>query len=238
MEEIAHQLGENADETLYHRYAQGCRKAYQALRKLPAYSLNTDRQALLVRPLAFHLLDKKQAAFARRRLVEACNHYEWRVGTGFLSTPLILDVLASYDLPAAYRLLENTKLPGWLAMPRLGATTIWESWEGTSAQNGIGSLNHYSKGAVCAWLFRVMCGIQPAGERHFVLSPHPGGDLTGASASYDSIFGTVSSSWKRVGEQWEITIVVPPNTTADVRLPDGTSSSAAAGTHVYRCTTR
>ncbi len=89
--------------------------------------------------------------------------------------PLILDVLAEIDIEAAYRLLENEEMPGWLFMPKNGATTVWESWEGTEAQGGIASLNHYSKGAVCAWLFKTMCGIRIAEENHFVIAPRKGG---------------------------------------------------------------
>lgn len=129
-----------------------------------------------MRPLAFDLLDETQTTYAKKRLLTALEHYHWRLGTGFLSTPLILDVLADIDLEAAYRLLENEEIPGWLSMPKNGATTIWEAWEGPNSQHGgIGSLNHYSKGAVVAWLFETMCGIRVEGENHFILAPHPGG---------------------------------------------------------------
>lgn len=235
MAEIAHELGHLEDEKLYQRYADGCRLAYQELSHLQEYTLDTDRQARLVRPLAFHLLDQEQTVFAEKRLIEALDMYGWRVGTGFLSTPLILDVLAGYDLKAAYRLLENEELPGWLCMPKLGATTVWESWEGTSAQGGIGSLNHYSKGAICAWLFRCMCGIECAGERHFRIAPHPGGDLSYAKAAYASICGEVVSGWKRTDTGWNFDIAIPANVTADIILPDGTEKAVGAGTHHFNC---
>lgn len=235
MAEIAHELGHLEDEKLYQRYADGCRLAYQELSHLQEYTLDTDRQARLVRPLAFHLLDQEQTVFAEKRLIEALDMYGWRVGTGFLSTPLILDVLAGYDLKAAYRLLENEELPGWLCMPKLGATTVWESWEGTSAQGGIGSLNHYSKGAICAWLFRCMCGIECAGERHFRIAPHPGGDLSYAKAAYASICGEVVSGWKRTDTGWSFDIAIPANVTADIILPDGTEKAVGAGTHHFNC---
>ena len=76
------------------------------------------------------LLTPEQEAFARKRLIAALDHYGWRLGTGFLSTPMILDVLAGLDISYAYRLLENEEMPGWLFMPKSGATTIWEAWEG------------------------------------------------------------------------------------------------------------
>lgn len=232
MVEIAHELGHDGDIPLYEEYRDGCRKAYQALLKRKEYSLDTDRQAQLVRPLYMKLLDEKDVAFAQERLIQALEHYGWRLGTGFLSTPLILYVLAQYDLDAAYRLLENEEIPGWLSMPKHGATTIWEGWEGPNAQEGIASLNHYSKGAVVEWLFNTMCGIQVDGENHFTIEPRPGGNFTHAKASYDSIYGRVESGWRREGDNTVFEITVPANCTAEIRLPDGEFRMVSAG--VYR----
>ena len=170
---------------IYREYQWGCTAAYQALAETEAYSLDTDRQARLVRPLYFGLLNEVQTDYAKKRLILALEHYGWRVGTGFLSTPFILYVLADIDIEYAYRLLENEEMPGWLFMTKTGATTIWESWEGTTAQGGIASLNHYSKGAVCEWLFTTMCGVRVDGENHFTIAPRPGGHLTHAGLSYD-----------------------------------------------------
>lgn len=198
MKEIARELGRDEDAREYEFYEKKVRAAYQALVETPEFSLDTDRQAQLVRPLYFGLLNEKQREFAEKRLIQALENYGWRLGTGFLSTPLILDVLETIDVEAAYRLLENEEMPGWLFMPKSGANTIWESWEGTHAQGGIASLDHYSKGAVCEWLFRRMCGITVAGENHFVIAPLPGGHFTHAKATYHSIYGVVKSGWNLV----------------------------------------
>lgn len=229
LEEIARTLGKEEDILLYHEYHEGCKKAYQALAERPKFSLDTDRQARLVRPLAFGLLDEEQTKFARKRLLQALEHYGWRLGTGFLSTPLILEVLAEIDMEAAYRLLENEEMPGWLFMPKNGATTIWESWEGTQAQDGIASLNHYSKGAVCEWLFKTMCGIRVEGENHFTIAPRPGGHFTYAKASYDSVYGRVESGWRREDGKTVFEITVPANCTAELRLPDQEPCRLTAG---------
>ena len=178
MAEFADCLGKPEDKALFEEYRDGCRDAYRQLIALAGYTLDTDRQAKLVRPLYMHLLDEKQTDFARKRLVKAIENYGWRLGTGFLSMPFILDVLAGMDIEYAYRLLENEEMPGWLFMPKNGAATIWESWEGTKAQGGIASLNHYSKGAVCEWLFQTMCGIRVDGENHFTIAPRHGGHFT------------------------------------------------------------
>ncbi len=234
MAEIAARLGHTEDAKEFQTYADGCKAAYQSLVSQGKYALDTDRQAQLVRPLAFGLLTEEQASFAKARLIKALEHYDWRLGTGFLSTPLILGVLASYDLDAAYRLLENEQIPGWLSMPKAGATTIWEAWEGpNSTSGGIGSLNHYSKGAVCEWLIETMCGIRVNGENRFTLAPRPGGSLTHAEASYNSVCGLVSSAWDRTDGKAVYTFTVPANGTATVILPSGRTETVFAGTHLY-----
>ena len=234
MMKIAGALGREEDIPRYREYRDGCKKAYQAMAETEPFTLDTDRQARLVRPLALDLLDAKQTAFARRRLLTALENYGWRLGTGFLSTPLILDVLTDVDIEVAYRLLENEGMPGWLFMPKSGATTIWESWEGDQAKgSGVASLDHCSKGAVCRWLFDTMCGIRISGENRFTIAPRPGGRFTRAGAVYDSVYGRVESGWEKAADGWRFTVTVPANCTAQVCLPDGRTADCGAGTYTF-----
>ncbi len=234
MVKIAEKLGKEEDAAEFRKFSDGCVKAYRELVETEAYTLDTDRQARLVRPLYFNLLDEKQTAFAKKRLIEALEHYDWKLGTGFLSTPLILYVLSSIDKEAAYRLLENEQIPGWLSMPKAGATTIWEDWAGPdSTQGGIGSLNHYSKGAVVEWLFQSMCGIRLDGENRFTVTPLPGGSFTRASASYLSVFGRIESAWERSNGKTVYTVTVPANCEARILLPGGRTEEIGPGTHRF-----
>ena len=233
MSEIAEKFGRDKDAAEFREYAEGCKRAYRELVSGGEYSLDTDRQAQLVRPLFMELLDEEQTAFAKERLIKALENYGWRLGTGFLSTPLILYVLASYDIEAAYRLLENEEIPGWLSMPKHGATTIWESWEGPDSQGTVASLNHYSKGAVVEWLFSTMCGINVAGENRFMIAPRPGGSLNFAEAEYNSVFGMVKSRWEKKDGKICYTVSVPCNCEAEVRLPDGQVKTVGAGEYSF-----
>jgi len=233
MAEIAETLGREEDAAYYRSWAGNCKISYQVLRKTKQFALDTDRQARLVRPLAFGLLDGEQTGYAKKRLVEALDHYGWRLGTGFLSTPLILDVLADINIEYAYRLLENEEMPGWLFMPKMGATTVWESWEGTQAQGGIASLNHYSKGACVEWLFKTMCGIRVEGENRFTVAPRPGGSFTHAGAKYQSIYGTVESRWERRDGKMVYTVTIPANCTAELLLPGGLKRELTAGAYTF-----
>ena len=240
MAEIAEALGRTEDAERYGSLAAKVKEAYAALRGMPEYTLDTDRQALLVRPLYFGLLRPEQEEYAKKRLVKALENYGWRVGTGFLSTPLILDVLSGIDIEAAYRLLENEEMPGWLFMVKSGANTIWESWEGITAKTGIASLDHYSKGACVEWMVRTMCGIGVAGRNRFRIAPKPGGSLRYAGASYESIYGRVSCRWEKISAEaaqegpaaYLYKVTVPGNTTAEFVFPDGEIRLLVPGEYV------
>ena len=229
MAEIAEKLGETEDAAEFRAYSEGCQKAYQELVSGGKYDLDTNRQAQLVRPLALGLLTEKQTAFAEKRLLEALDHYGWRLGTGFLSTPFILQVLSSHGYAeSAYRMLENTEAPGWLAMVKQGATTVFEEYECYDPDGHPlpHSFNHYSPGAVCAFLFDTICGVRADRENHVVIRPVPGGSLSYATAVVHTAYGKVLSSWEatsRFGPKRKIRfrVEIPSNMTATLILPDG-----------------
>lgn len=227
MANIARILGKGENEKRYLKHAQIAREGYRKLVETPKYSYDTDRQAKLVRPLYLDLLDEKQTKFAQERLIRALDNYGWRLGTGFLSMSFILYVLSDMDIEYAYRLLENEEMPGWLFMPKMGANTIWESWEGSEAQGGVGSLNHYSKGAVCEWLFSEMCGIRVEENNTYTVAPKVGGSVSSASCEYNGIYGSIRSEWQRENGKTIYRISVPSNATARAILPDGERVLAA-----------
>lgn len=227
MAEIAGILGETEYAKTCQKYAQGAKEAYNAL-FVKTGTLKTNRQAKLVRPLALGLLDGADKMEAENLLEKAVVEYQYRVGTGFLSTPFLLPTLTEAGkTESAYKMLENTQKPGWLGEVAEGATTIWENWEGSA------SLNHYSPGAVCEWLFKTVGGIRVDGENHFIIEPIAGGTLTEAHAEYQSIYGKVKSGWKRSAQGVCYTVTIPANTTAEVVLPEGRTEVLDSGTYEF-----
>lgn len=99
--------------------------------------------------------------------------------------------------------------------------------------SGIASLNHYSKGAVCRWLFDTMCGIRVDGENHFAVAPHPGGHFTYAKAGYDSVYGRVESGWEKTENGYRYTITIPACCTAVVTLPGRATFTLDTGTYTF-----
>jgi alpha-L-rhamnosidase len=140
------------------------------------------------------------------------------------------------NLDVAYELLLQDSEPSWLVMVDRGATTVWERWNGVSAEGlPYESLNHYSKGAVVSFLHRYTAGIElvePA-YRRFRVRPRPGGGLTHAEAAHESPFGRIESAWRLDGDRFELRVVVPAGTQAEVVLPSGTTCIAVPGEHTF-----
>jgi alpha-L-rhamnosidase len=153
----------------------------------------------------------------------------WHLTTGFAGVGYLLPVLSSTGhTTAAYRLLEQDTMPSWRYMVDHGATTIWERWDGWTAERGfqspwMNSFNHYSLGSVGEWLYRFLLGIDQepgtVGFGRLLLRPHPGGSLSWARGSYRSVRGPVRTGWQRVDGRFTFQVELPPNVTASVRIP-------------------
>ena len=164
-------------------------------------------QTAYVLALHMNLVPDDLRAAAADRLVAAIQAADWHLTTGFAGVGYLLPVLSSTGhTDVAYRLLEQDTMPSWRYMVDHGATTIWERWDGWTAERGfqspwMNSFNHYSLGSVGEWLYRFLLGIDQepgtAGFGRLLLRPHPGGSLSWARGSYQSVRGTISAGWKR-----------------------------------------
>ena len=233
--EMLRELGREDEAKACEAFSDGAKRAYNAFFVKDGH-ITAPRQAPMVRALALGLLDGETARSVAADLNADATKRNYTVGTGFLSTPYVLGVLTKYGyLDTAYKMLENTKAPGWLARVEGGATTVWENYvmfdaEGHPRQS---SMNHYSPGAVCAFLYDTVCGIRVDGERHFTIAPQPGGTLTRAEASWLSPYGFVTSGWEKTEIGTRFTIEIPPNTTATITLPNGKTETVNAGRYSY-----
>lgn len=190
--------------------------------------------------LAIHcgLLDAAEVPRAAQRLVEEIESRNWHLTTGFLGTPYLLSVLAETGhLDVAYRLLMQDTFPSWLYPVVHGdATTVWERWDSWSDSRGfqdpgMTSFNHYAYGAVGEWMYSTVGGIAPAapGYREITVRPRPGGGLTWARTTYESVYGRISSAWRRDGAEFSLDVTVPPNTTAEIWVPAADPAAVTEG---------
>ncbi len=230
--EIMEELGNPEAAAEYRKIGEGAKAAFHFLAARDG-RIRSDRQAEYVRALSFGLLsgeEEKQAAADLNELVIRCGYH---LNTGFLSTPDLCAVLAEHGYTGtAYRLLLQETMPGWLYEVRKGATTVWEEWDGINEKGEVkASLNHYSKGAVCGWLFSGICGIRVTG-RSIRIAPQPHALLGHAEARYLSPAGEIVSGWE-MQENGHIRyhFSIPANTEAEITLPGGRPVHCTAGVY-------
>ena len=230
LSEISSLLGDKERAEVYAAISNGAKQAFRFL-AAPDGKIISDRQAEYVRAISFDLLDedeKQLAAADLNKLVIRCGYH---LNTGFLSTPSLCPVLAEYGYTeTAYRLLLQDTPPGWLYEIKRCATTVWEEWDGVNEKGEVkASLNHYSKGAICGWLFSGICGIRMK-DGCIMLRPQPNPLLGRAEARYRSPLGEIVSGWRYDPDGTiRYHFSIPANATADVILPDGRACALGPG---------
>jgi alpha-L-rhamnosidase len=148
--------------------------------------------------------------------------------TGFVGTPYFCHALSQNGcVKEAYDLLLKEDFPSWLYQVKMGATTIWEHWDGRREDGSMwspdmNSFNHYAYGAIGEWLVRVAGGLEideaDPGYHHALIAPKLGGDFRFFKVSYESIYGTVASGWSVDDDEVTISVQIPVNTTATLSL--------------------
>ncbi|HPC59280.1 MAG TPA: family 78 glycoside hydrolase catalytic domain [Verrucomicrobiota bacterium] len=183
-------------------------------------------QTSCVLPLAFDLAPPGERPRVFDHLVrKITDETQGHVGTGLIGGQWLCRVLSDGGRPdLVYRFATNTTYPSWGYMIEKGATTIWELWNGDTADPAMNSHNHVMLvGDLVIWLYEYLAGIQsdPAqpGFRHIVMKPQPVGDLTFVKASHRSPHGLIRSEWQLKENRFEWTLTIPPNSTATLHVP-------------------
>jgi alpha-L-rhamnosidase len=237
---IASLLGNESDATHYQAIADKMKHAIQegVIRK--DGSMPSELMGAYVLPLYFDLVpDDRMDAFATHlvKLIEGNNYC---LDTGFLGTPYLMDALCKIGrMDLAEKLLWQKQCPSWLFEVDMGATTIWESWYGYQEDGTPNELsfNHYSLGAVDAWMFKTIGGINSdgAGYKNIIIQPKVIGGLTCCRRSYISVYGEIVCDWKVVDDTMHLKVQIPCNTSATVILPDGSQQKVGSGRYEYSC---
>ena len=201
--------------------------------------LNTDKNYYAnntvtanVLPLAFgmvpeNLIDKVFKNMVHEVEVTKNGH----ISTGVIGTQFLMRTLTNFgrgDL--AFKLASNKTYPSWGYMVENGATTIWELWNGNTADPTMNSQNHVMLlGDLLIWYYENMAGIksnpETPGFKQIIMKPDFNAGLTFVNASYESIYGLIKSDWKKNKNTLEWKITIPANSSAVVCLPTANASS-------------
>lgn len=225
----AQALGNEADYAEYSALHEAIVARFQQEFFTPTGRLAARTQTAHILALYFDLVP---AAFRERTvqtLLQLLEENDGHLVTGFVGTPYFCHALSENgQTQAAWQLLLKEDFPSWLYQVHAGATTIWEHWDGIKPDGSMwspdmNSFNHYAYGAIGEWLYRAAAGINPdenePGFKRIHLRPLPGGDLRWLKATYRSNYGEIGVHWQRDGEKMlTLSVVIPPNTRADVVL--------------------
>jgi alpha-L-rhamnosidase len=227
MQKYATQLGKTEDAARWEKLAADFKSAFNRKfldREKGQYSNGTQTSCVL--PLAFGLVpdDLKEKIFAH--LVDKIeNETHGHIGTGLIGGQYLNRVLSDNGRPdLSYIIASQKDYPSWGYMAEHGATTIWELWNGNTADPTMNSGNHVMLiGDLVVWFYEHLAGIAPddaqPGFKHIIMRPTPVGDLTFVKATHHSPYGLIASEWHRNGKQFDWRIEIPANTTATVYVP-------------------
>ena len=186
------------------------------------YANNTVTANIL--PLWFGMVPKGLENKVLESIIDkTMNECGGHVSTGVIGIQQLMRTLTEYgrgDL--AFRIASNDTYPSWGYMVRNGATTIWELWNGNTADPAMNSGNHVMLlGDLILWEYEYLGGIRALepGYSKIQLKPYPIEGLDFVNCTYNSVSGRIESHWKREGNHFEWDIVIPANTTAEVCLP-------------------
>ena len=222
-------LNKSGDVERYSDLLKHIKEAFMKEYVTPSGRMVSSTQTAYVLALQFDMLPENLRAQAAHRLAENVRNYEDHLTTGFLGTPYLCHVLTRFGYDTvAYKLLLQETYPSWLYPVKMGATTIWERWDGQKPDSsfqtpGMNSFNHYAYGAIGDWMYRNITGLDTyddgAGYKKIIIRPHPGGHLDYARASLATGYGKLSVQWKITAGKFLMDIEIPANVSASIYLP-------------------
>ncbi len=236
-------LGHAGDAARYATAAEEVRAAFVREYVTPAGRMLSDTPTAYALGLVFDLLPDDLREPAGRRLAALVRENGYRIATGFVGTPLVLDALTLTGHAAeAGRLLLQTGRPSWLYPVRMGATTIWERWDSMLPDGSINpgdmtSFNHYALGAVADWMHRELAGLTglEPGHRRVRVAPRPLPGIDDAAVAVESPFGRIELAWRRDGGRVVVSCLLPHGVSAEVHLPGAEPFAAGPGRHRWEC---
>ena len=227
MADFAALSGNEKDITEYRILAQQVKSAFNAKFYQPEksqYDNNTVTANLL--PLAFGMVNVSDEEAVFQQIVHKIeNQDNYHLSTGLIGTQWLMRELTKRGrADLAYAIATQKTYPSWGYMIENGATTIWELWNGNTADPSMNSQNHVMLlGDLIAWMYEDVAGIKTQsgknGTMEIFMKPSLFRQLTFAEATTEIPYGKISSSWKNQKGVFAWDISIPANIRAEVYVP-------------------
>lgn len=235
----AQALDKAEDVTEYTELLDHVKQAYRREYLTPSGRLVSGTQTAYVLALHFDMLPEALREQAADRLVANIRDYDNHLTTGFLGTPYLCHVLSRFGhSDVAYQLLMQKTYPSWLYPVTMGATTIWERWDGIKPDStfqtpSMNSYNHYAYGAIGDWMYRNIAGLNASDSalayQQSVIKPLLGGGLTEGGGELLTDYGKLASRWQIEDTGLVLEVTIPVNTTANVYVPAASADGVTEG---------
>lgn len=226
MQQFAGIAGQRDDIREFAVLAENIRKGFHQAFFNPTtgqYSNGTVTANLL--PLAFGMVEPGDEARVFQNIIDRIVNDGLHISTGVIGTQWLMRELTKRGrADVAYTIAKQTTYPGWGYMVKNGATTIWELWNGDTADPKMNSHNHVMLlGDFLPWIFEDLAGIKThknyLGFQWLWMKPHPVEDLTFVNASYKTPKGLVKSEWQLKDRLFTWKIILPEGVRANILLP-------------------
>ena len=233
MAKFAAVSGHNEDIPAYTELAKNVKEAYNKMflnAETGQYANNTVT-ANLVSLMQGLVPDSLQAKVFANVVEKTKNEFNSHVSTGLIGIQFLMRGLTrNGEKELAYTIATNRSYPSWGYMIDKGATTIWELWNGDTADPAMNSGNHVMLlGDLMSWYFEDLAGIksdsQQVGFKRIIMEPCFPENLDWVNASTETLYGTVASNWKKTAEGLNWQVEIPANTTALIRIPATSADS-------------
>lgn len=224
---FARLCGQDADISGYESLAAKMKEAYNAKyfdTQKAQYGNNTVTANMLSLRLGLVPAGYEDKVFANI-VKKTEDDFGGHVSTGVVGIQHLMRGLTKYGrVDLAYKITTNDTYPSWGYMVKNGATTIWELWNGNTADPAMNSANHVMLlGDLLIWYYEDLAGIKCAPEavgfKQLLMAPVFPEGLDHVSASYQSVYGEIKSAWTKQNGNFSWDITVPGNTSATVRIP-------------------
>lgn len=187
-----------------------------------------DTQTAQILPLYLGMIPEDKRQLVLHRLMANIHERDDHISSGFVGTiHLLLGLPELGQAELTHRMVMQQDYPGWNTLVRDGVQM--ETWNGGQVQ--MPSLG----GPIGAYLYQVLGGIRPAapGFKKVLIAPAAVGDLTFVNCHHDGPYGRIVSNWRKENGNFTLEATIPPNTTATVILPDGSSRDVGSGSHQW-----
>lgn len=221
LSQVGKVLGNSKDAKKYAKVAKGVRQSFNEKffdKKTKQYA--TGSQAANAMALYMNLVEPAEREAVLGNLIKDIRSRNNALTAGDIGYRYVLRALDQAGRSdVIYDMNSRSDVPGYGYQLAHGATALTESWQAYPSVSN----NHFMLGHLMEWFYTGLCGINQDEKsiafEKIQIKPQPVGDITSASGSYHSIYGWIKSRWEKKGNNFELDVTIPVNTTAEIWFP-------------------